>query len=97
MTACAFRGQDAIGLATSRSFEDVAGLLWTGSFRGRCRLRPLAGHRRGDRRGHGRPGRAPPPGTYPLERLQVIVPAVAATDRLRLHLDRPAVIAAARG
>ena len=38
-----------------------------------------------------------PPDTYPLERLQVIVPAVAATDRLRLHLDRPAVIAAARG
>src|SRR6202050_3704765 len=38
-----------------------------------------------------------PPDTYPLERLQVIVPAVAATDRLRLHLDRPAVIAAASG
>jgi citrate synthase len=37
-----------------------------------------------------------PAGTLPLERLQVIVPAMAATDPLRLHLDPPAVIAAAR-
>ena len=37
-----------------------------------------------------------PPGTLPLERLQVIVPALAATDQLRLHLDRPAVVAAGK-
>jgi citrate synthase len=37
-----------------------------------------------------------PAGTLPLERLQVIVPALAATDPLRLHLDGPAVIAAGR-
>src|SRR5206468_5007370 len=37
-----------------------------------------------------------PAGTLPLERLQVIVPAMAATDPLRLQLDRPAVIAAGR-
>src|ERR1700722_2240622 len=37
-----------------------------------------------------------PPSTLPLERLQVIVPALAATDPLRLHLDRAAVIAAGR-
>src|SRR6185437_13132995 len=37
-----------------------------------------------------------PAATLPLERLQVIVPALAATDPLRLHLDRPAVIAAGR-
>ncbi|HEY1619440.1 MAG TPA: citrate synthase [Streptosporangiaceae bacterium] len=37
-----------------------------------------------------------PDGTLPLERLQVIVPAMAATDPLRLHLDPPAVIAAGR-
>ncbi len=37
-----------------------------------------------------------PDGLLPLERLQVIVPALAATDPLRLHLDRPAVIAAAQ-
>src|SRR5258708_8618761 len=28
-----FRGHDAIALATSRSFEDVAGSLWAGAFR----------------------------------------------------------------
>jgi citrate synthase len=37
-----------------------------------------------------------PAGTLPLERLQVIVPAMAATDPLRLQLDPVAVIAAAR-
>jgi citrate synthase len=35
-----------------------------------------------------------PAGTLPLERLQVIVPALAATDQFRLQLDRPAVVAA---
>jgi citrate synthase len=35
-----------------------------------------------------------PAETLPLERLQVIVPALAATDQFRLHLDRPAVAAA---
>jgi citrate synthase len=91
-----FRGHDAITLATSRSFEDVAGLLWTGSFgdaavSGRWQAT-------GEAVAAGTAAQsALPSGTYPLERLQVIVPAVAATDRLRLHLDRPAVIAAARG
>jgi citrate synthase len=37
-----------------------------------------------------------PAGTLPLERLQVIVPALAATDQFRLHLDRPAVMAAGK-
>jgi citrate synthase len=37
-----------------------------------------------------------PAGTLPLERLQVIVPALAATDQFRLHLDRPAVVAAGK-
>ncbi len=37
-----------------------------------------------------------PAGTLPLERLQVIVPAMAATDPLRLHLEPSAVITAAR-
>src|SRR5262249_61601901 len=39
---------------------------------------------------------APPADPLPLERLQVIVPALAAVDPLRLHLDPPAVIAAGR-
>src|SRR5438876_503982 len=53
-----------------------------------------------DRRGGRAAARAAqaalPAGTLPLERLQVIVPAMAATDPLRLQLDRPAVIAAGR-
>lgn len=37
-----------------------------------------------------------PPGTFPLERLQVIVPALAAADPLRLQFGPPAVAAAGR-
>jgi citrate synthase len=37
-----------------------------------------------------------PAGTLPLERLQVIVPALAATDQFRLHLDVPAVVQAGK-
>jgi len=37
-----------------------------------------------------------PPGTFPLERLQVIVPALAAADPLRLQFEPPAVAAAGR-
>jgi citrate synthase len=104
-TQLRYRGQDVIGLARRRTFEDIASLLWSGTLDG-------------DRNGHGDnagDGSAPgwqatpaalatgsaaqaalPAGTLPLERLQVIVPALAATDPLRLHLDRSAVIAAGR-
>jgi citrate synthase len=89
-----FRGHDAISLATTRSFEDVAGLLWTGSFGNAVARGPWRATSEAIAAGTAAQA-ALPPDTYPLERLQVIVPAVAATDRLRLHLDRPAVIAAA--
>ena len=99
-----YRGFDVIRLAASRTFEDVAELLWTGE---------LPATRPG-RRAAQPPGPAPwratpaalaagrgaqtalPAGTLPLERLQVIVPAMAATDPLRLQLDPAAVIAAGR-
>ncbi|HMH36015.1 MAG TPA: citrate synthase [Streptosporangiaceae bacterium] len=88
-----FRGLDATRLAVSRTFEEVAELLWTGEFRSErapWRARPAA-------LAAGRAAQAAlPAGTLPLERLQVIVPAMAATDPLRLQLDRPAVIAAGR-
>jgi citrate synthase len=88
-----FRGHDAIALATSRSFEQVAILLWTGGF-GEA---GGAWRATGEAIAAGTAAQAGlPADIYPLERLQVIVPAVAATDRLRLHLDRPAVMAAAR-
>ncbi len=93
-----YRGLDATWLARNRSFEDVAGLLWTGE---------LAAAGTGDLAGQwqatpaalavgGAAQSALPAGTLPLERLQVIVPALAATDQLRLHLDRSAVIAAGK-
>jgi len=88
-----FRGLDATRLAVSRTFEEVAELLWTGEFRSErapWRARPVA-------LAAARAAQAAlPAGTLPLERLQVIVPAMAATDPLRLQLDRPAVIAAGR-
>ena len=86
-----FRGLDATRLALSRTFEEVAELLWTGDF-------PPGGEPWQARPAALAAGRAAqaalPAGTLPLERLQVIVPAMAATDPLRLQLDRPAVIAA---
>ena len=99
-----YRGLDVIRLATGRTFEDVAELLWIGEL-------PTT---RPGRRAAQPPGPVPwratpaalaagrgaqtalPAGTLPLERLQVIVPAMAATDPLRLQLDPAAVIAAGR-
>ena len=88
-----YRGQDVTRLAVSRTFEEVAELLWSGEFRSPrepWRARPAA-------LAAGRAAQAAlPAGTLPLERLQVIVPAMAATDPLRLQLDPAAVLAAGR-
>jgi citrate synthase len=88
-----FRGLDATRLAVSRTFEEVAELLWTGEFRSPeepWQARPAA-------LAAGRAAQAAlPAGTLPLERLQVIVPAMAATDPLRLQLDQAAVLATGR-
>ena len=88
-----FRGLDATRLAVSRTFEEVAELLWTGELRPAAepwQARPAA-------LAAGRAAQAAlPAGTLPLERLQVIVPAMAATDPLRLQLDPSAVVAAGR-
>jgi citrate synthase len=88
-----FRGLDALDLAQDRAFEEVSALLWTGSLAtdsvaGAWRATPEAV------RAGAAAQAALPAGTLPLERLQVIVPALAAADPLRLHLDPPAVIAA---
>jgi citrate synthase len=102
-----YRGLDVIRLATTRTFEEVAELLWTGDFP------PTRSPAAAPDRGAGAaptPWRATPAalaagrgaqaalpaGTLPLERLQVIVPAMAATDPLRLQLDPAAVVAAGR-
>jgi citrate synthase len=93
-----FRGLAATGLAARCRFEDVAELLWTGTL-------PPAGQSRAGRWRAADSGRATataaqavlPPRTLALERLQVIVPALAAADPFRLQLSPPAVMAAGRG
>jgi len=90
-----YRGLEATVLATSRTFEEVAGFLWTGSFDDAGPSAPWHATREAIAVGTAAQA-ALPPGTLPLERLQVIVPALAATDPLRLQLDPPAVVAAAR-
>jgi citrate synthase len=103
-----FRGHEVTVLAAARTLEDVATLLWTGALPS---LGAMASNQSGGQndapaeRWHARPeavavgsaAQAALPGrALPLERLQVIVPALAAADPLRLHLDSPAVMAAGR-
>ena len=86
-----YRGAAVTELAVRRSFEEVAGWLWSGKFPART----VSWQARPDALAAGRAAQAAlPPGALPLERLQVIVPAIAATDPLRLQFDPPAVIAA---
>lgn len=88
-----YRGQDALTLADSWSFETVAGLLWTGSTQEdvapwRASEEALAAGRSAQS--------GLPASVLPLERLQVVVPAMAAADPLRNNLDPAAVIEVAR-
>ena len=104
-----YRGYDATELALRCTFQDVAMLLWTGVLPGSRPVAAGSGHAAEDfelaagSRWSATPAAlaaaraaqaALPPGTLPLERIQVIVPALAVTDPFRLHLDRPAVVAA---
>ncbi len=93
-----YRGYAATDLALRCSFEDVATLLWTGRLPGEADSSPDGAQGWQATAAALAAGRAAqaglPAGTLPLERLQVIVPALAATDQFRLHLDRPAVVAA---
>jgi citrate synthase len=92
-----FRGHDATRLAVTRTFEEVAELLWTGEFPPVGAVAPVAWQTTPAALATGRAAQAAlPAGTLPLERLQVIVPAMAATDALRLQLEPSAVRAAAR-
>jgi len=94
-----YRGHDATDLALRSSFENVAMLLWTGSLPEAPPGPAVAAgwQATAEALAAGRAAQAAlPAGTLPLERLQVIVPALAATDQFRLHLDRPAVVAAGK-
>ena len=97
-----YRGMEVTKLALWRPFEEVAGWLWTGSFGKQgtpsgkdLATQPWQATAEAVAAGTGAQA-ALPDGTLPLERLRVIVPAMAATDPLRLHLDPPAVVAAGR-
>jgi citrate synthase len=89
--AC-YRGHDITTLAARYELEDAAWLLWTGELARRDR-EPWRASQAALRAGRAAQA-ALPPGTLPLERFGVIVPALAAADPLRLQLDPPAVIAA---
>jgi len=92
-----FRGLDATRLAVTRPFEEVAELLWTGDLPPTPAAARVPWQATPAAIAAGRAAQAAlPVGTLPLERLQVIVPAMAATDSLRLQLDSSAVLAAAR-
>jgi citrate synthase len=90
-----YRGLEVTKLALWRPFEEVAGWLWTGSLGKDGATQPWQATAEAVTVGTGAQA-ALPEGTLPLERLRVIVPAMAATDLLRLHLDPPAVVAAGR-
>jgi citrate synthase len=84
-----YRGRDAEELSRAWEFERVARLLWTGSDE------EDAGswHATADAVAAGRAAQSGlPHDVLPLERLQVITPALAATDPLRLNLDPSAVV-----
>lgn len=84
-----YRGRDALALAERYGVEEVAGWLWAGELdaAGVWRSAPAAVAAARSAQA------ALPPETLPLERLQVIVPALAATDPLRHHDDPPDVVA----
>ena len=104
-----FRGLDALDLARDWSFEDVCELLWLGQPAPSAQAVPSPRAGPFPAAGTGEWQATPaavaagtaaqaalPAGTFPLERLQVIVPALAAADPLRLQFDPPAVAAAGR-
>jgi citrate synthase len=90
-----YRGMEVTKLALWRPFEEVAGWLWTGTL-GKDGTTPVWQATEEAVVAGAAAQAALPEGTLPLERLRVIVPAMAATDPLRLHLDAPAVMAAGR-
>ncbi|HKB29579.1 MAG TPA: citrate/2-methylcitrate synthase [Streptosporangiaceae bacterium] len=95
-----YRGRDALELAATDDFEAVAGLLWAGATAPEASGRAAPGaapvwRAAPEAVAAGRAAQSGLPArTLPLERLQVITAALAATDPLRLNLDPPAVVAA---
>jgi citrate synthase len=84
-----YRGEDAVALAGSRSFEEVASWLWTGAFeswptRAETVSAAVAAQA------------ALPDTSLPLDRLKVMVPVIATTDPLRIDTASPSVVTVGR-
>jgi citrate synthase len=88
-----YRGVDALSLAGSARYEDVAEWLWSGT-----RTATETGWTSlGDAvRTAARAQAALPSTALPLDRLQLIVPALGVTDPLRFTIEPTAVLATAR-
>jgi len=85
-----YRGIPVTELATGSEFESVASLLWTGELNEQPSWQAAAeGVAAGRSAQSGLPEQ-----TLLLERLQVVVAALAAADPLRLHFEPAAVVAA---
>ncbi len=92
-----YRGRDALELARSAAFEAVAEWLWTGD-PGVLQRPPAAWQPPEFGTTAGRAAQSGlPPDVLALERLQVIVPALAATDPMRSNLEPGAVLDIGRG
>jgi citrate synthase len=92
-----YRGRDALALAGTASYEQVAAWLWTGDADALTepappwRVAPEARSAVQDAQ------RSLPADMLPLDRMPVIVTVLAGLDPLRFHLDPPAVVAAGQG
>ncbi|MET9022165.1 citrate synthase [Actinopolymorpha sp. NPDC004070] len=85
-----YRGRDAVVLARTESFEDVAALLWESADTDPWRASPAAIE-------VGRQAQAAlPASTRPVDRMRVVVAALAAADPMRDDRRPAAVVAAAR-
>jgi citrate synthase len=86
-----FRGQDAVELARTATFEEVAELLWSGS-----KVRGPAWSLPKGLRVARAAARPLPPTTSPVERFAVVAAALACTQPLRADLRPAAVVGHAR-
>ena len=87
-----YRGEDALGLARERSFEEVAGWLWVGAFAAREAWHPdPEGARMASAVQAVLPAEA-----LPLDRLRVSAAALAAADPMRYNTREDAVVVTGR-
>jgi citrate synthase len=92
-----YRGRDALSLAGTASYEQVAAWLWTGEADALTEPAPAWRVAPEARSAVQDALRGLPADVLPLDRMPVIVTVLAGFDPLRFHLDPPAVVAAGQG